>query len=282
MNFKQWLILSESSFFQITEEQKETIKNIAKKFKELKDSDREKIFYNNEVMNQEFAVIPFVDKKGNNRPIKVFINFREDSWADYDPSTHSINFTWEYITSNSELQLIQTLNHELGHAIDPKLYPDSKHQVSNKYYDHIKNLKSKPKPERQSGRMHYVEPIEVDAEGLSMKDHVMEYFKALKSKEDKQNFISELESWLKYHFNKQDDLSPPQVLANYHRSFMYAKFKPTLFRQYQKRFYKLIQELKANMDATRSIYDNISDDFHKPKDYQRIMYPPDNRETEEA
>jgi hypothetical protein len=274
MNFKQWLLLSESSFFKITPEQNQAVLDIAQRLSNLKDSDMEKLFYD-EMVDKEFGIIPF-----KNNQIKVFVNFDIDDLAAYHPEKNTITLTWNYIRKHNISQLIQTLIHELGHAIDPKLYPDSKHKVSGKYYDYVKQLRSAPN--QSSGRMHFVEPIEVDAEGLSMKNHVMEYFKALKSKEDKQNFINELESWLKYHFNKQDGYSPPQVLANYYRSFMYAKSKPTLFRQYQKRFYKLIQELKASMDATGSIYDNISDDFHKPKDYQRIMYPPDSRETEEA
>lgn len=280
MNFKEWLLLSESNFFQITDEQKQAVLNIAKRFKELKDSDKEKILYD-EMINQEFAVIPFIDKQGNNRPIKIFINFDIDGLAAYHPRQHIITFTWDYIRKNSELQIYQTLTHELGHAIDPKLYPNSKHKTSDKYYDYVKHLKSAPN--KKSSRMHFIEPIEVDAEGLSMSNHVIEYFKALKSIEEKQNFISELETWFKNHFNKKDNYSPPNVLSSYYRSFAYARSKPTLFRQYQKRFYKLIQILKANITMTGSDYNNISDDdYGHPKNYQRLIYPPDNSNVEEV
>ena len=69
MNFKHWLLITESSFFQITDEQKKAVLDIAQRLSNLKDSDIEKFIYD-EIANKEFGIIPFKD-----RPIKVFINF---------------------------------------------------------------------------------------------------------------------------------------------------------------------------------------------------------------
>lgn len=279
MNFKHWLILSESSFFQITDEQKKAILDIAERFSNLKDSDMEKFIYD-EIANKEFGIIPFKD-----RPIKVMINFdTHNTLAYYWISNHAISFNWNYIIQSSKLELNRTLTHELGHAIDPKLYPDSKHKVSDKYRSYVKDLKASL---NKSSRMHFVEPIEVDAEGLSMKNHIMEYFKALPTIKDKQDFIKELETWLKNYFTFNSQyLRLPEVLYHYDRSFIHAKSKPTLFKQYQKRFYKLIQDLKANIAATGSTYNTLLKDkenqYDHPNNYQRLMYPPDNSDVEEA
>ena len=279
MNFKHWLIISESSFFQITDEQKKAVLDIAQRLSNLKDSDIEKFIYD-EIANKEFGIIPFKD-----RPIKVFINFDIDGLAAYHPEKNTITLTWNYIRKHDVSQLNRTLTHELGHAIDPKLYPDSKHKVSDKYNNYVKQLRSAP--DQQSGRMHFVEPIEVDAEGLSMQNHVMEYFKALPTIKDKQDFIKELETWLKNYFTiNSQDLKLPEVLSHYDRSFIHAKSKPTLFKQYQKRFYKIIQDLKANIAATGSTYNTLLKDkenqYDHPNNYQRLMYPPDNSDVEEA
>lgn len=279
MNFKHWLLISESSFFQITDEQKKAVLDIAERFSNLKDSDMEKFIYD-EIANKEFGIIPFKD-----RPIKVMINFdTHNSLAYYWISNHAISFNWKYIIQSSKLELNRTLTHELGHAIDPKLYPDSKHKVSDKYRSYVKDLKASL---NKSSRMHFVEPVEVDAEGLSMQNHVMEYFKALPTIKDKQDFIKELETWLKNYFTiNSKDLHLPQILLHYDRSFIHAKSKPTLFRQYQKRFYKIIQDLKANIAATGSTYNILlkdkENDYDHPNNYQRLMYPPDNSDVEEA
>lgn len=239
----------------------------------------EKFIYD-EIANKEFGIIPFKD-----RPIKVMINFDIDGLAAYHPWKNTITLTWNYIRKHDVSQLNRTLTHELGHAIDPKLYPNSKHKVSDKYNNYVNQLRSAPN--QSSGRMHFVEPIEVDAEGLSMQNHIMEYFKALQTIKDKQDFIKELETWLKNYFTiNSKDLHLPQVLLHYDRSFIHAKSKPTLFKQYQKRFYKIIQDLKANIAVTGSTYNTLLKDkenhYDHPNNYQRLMYQPDNSDVEEA
>ena len=115
-----------------------------------------------------------------------------DANAYYDRRTLS----FFYFNGNSNKRIYtcdsaDVVTHELGHAIDPKLYPNSKHKVSDKYWSYLKELKASL---NKSSRMHFVEPIEVDAEGLSMKNHIMEYFKALRTIKNKQEFIKELET----------------------------------------------------------------------------------------
>ena len=171
--------------------------------------------------------------------------------------------------------LYKTLTHELGHAIDSKLKIFSKHKVSDKYNNYVKQHLSSP--DGDSERIHYVEPIEVDAEGLSMQNHVTEYFKALRTIKDKQDFIKELETWLKNYFTINSKDKPlPKVLSSYYWDFEHARSKPTLFRLYQKRFYKLIQDLKANIETTGSTYDTLfkgkENDSDHPANYQRSIY----------
>jgi len=277
MNFKHWLLITESSFFQITDEQKKAVLDIAQRLSNLKDSDMEKFIYD-EMFDKEFGTIPFKDSQ-----IKVFINFDKSGLAYHN--SYGIFLTWDYIKKNNVKDFYRTLTHELGHAIDPKSDPNSKHKISDKYKNYVKQLMSTP--DQQSGRMHFVEPVEVDAQGLAMQNHVMEYFKALPTIKDKQDFIKELETWLKNYFTiNSQDLKLPEVLSHYDRSFIHAKSKPTLFKQYQKRFYKLIQDLKANIAATGSTYNTLLKDkenhYDHPNNYQRLMYPPDNSDVEEA
>jgi hypothetical protein len=110
-----------------------------------------------------------------------------------------------------------------------------------------------------------------------MQNHVMEYFKALRTIKNKQEFIKELETWLKNYFTINSKDQPlPKVLSSYRMHFVHARSKPTLFRLYQKRFYKLIQDLKANIEATGSTYDNLfkgkENDSDHPANYQRSIY----------
>ena len=68
----------------------------------------------------------------------------------------------------------------------------------------------------------------------------------------------------------------PKVLSSYYWDFEHARSKPTLFRLYQKRFYKLIQDLKANIETTGSTYDTLfkgkENDSDHPANYQRSIY----------
>ena len=57
MNFKQWLILSESSFFKINDEQKKAVLDIAQKLNNLKGADFAMTAY--QYGNKEIGIIPY-------------------------------------------------------------------------------------------------------------------------------------------------------------------------------------------------------------------------------
>jgi hypothetical protein len=294
MNFKQWLILSESSFFKINDEQKKAVLDIVQKLKNLKGADFGMALH--QYGNKEIGIIPydypdsthstdsakdfddFIIPNLNvdiDRRLKVFIDFNNTKKsAEY--KSNVIFITWNYIQYYDVPTLYKTLTHELGHAIDSKLKPFSKHKVSDKYNNYVKQHLSSP-IDGDSERIHYIEPVEVDAEGLSMQNHVMEYFKALRTIKDKQEFIKELETWLKKYFTINSKDQPlPKVLSHYYWDFEHARSKPTLFRQYQKRFYKLIQDLKANIETTGNTYDTLfkgkENNSDHPANYQRSIY----------
>jgi len=296
MNFKQWLILSESSFFKINDEQKKAVLDIAQKLNNLKGADFAMTAYQygwetrtpDSLKDKEIGTIPydptfkvgdFIIPNLEDLRIKVYIDFyNHRTTAYYSHSsleTQGIYFSWKYIQYFDVKTLYNTLTHELGHAIDLKLKTFSNHKVSDKYDNYI--TKRSSLPDADSERIHYVEPIEVDAEGLSMQNHVTEYFKALRTIKDKQEFIKELETWLKNYFTINSKDQPlPKVLSSYRMDFVHARSKPTLFRLYQKRFYKLIQDLKANIETTGSTYDTLfkgkENDSDNPANYQRSIY----------
>ena len=290
MNFKQWLILSESSFFKINDEQKKAVLDIAQKLNNLKGADFAMTAY--QYGNKEIGIIPYdypdsTDSAKDfddfiipdlgidiDRRLKVIIDFYNPKKTAYYIN-NGIYLTWNFIQYYDVPTLYKTLTHELGHAIDSKLKIFSKHKVSDKYNNYVKQHLSSP--DGDSERIHYVEPIEVDAEGLSMQNHVTEYFKALRTIKDKQEFIKELETWLKNYLTiNSKDGALPKVLSSYYWDFEHARSKPTLFRLYQKRFYKLIQDLKANIETTGSTYDTLfkgkENDSDHPANYQRSIY----------
>ena len=295
MNFKQWLILSESSFFKINDEQKKAVLDIAQKLNNLKGADFAMTAYQygwetrnpESLKDKEIGEIPYDSTfKGvddfiipnldlEDLRIKVYIDFYNPQKTAYHTSNYGIFFTWNEIQYYDVTSLYKTLTHELGHAIDLKLKQFSRHKVSDKYRNYITKNWDVPNP--KSNRIHFVEPIEVDAEGLSMQNHVTEYFKALRTIKDKQDFIKELETWLKNYFTINSKNKPfPKVLSHYYWDFEHARSKPTLFRLYQKRFYKLIQDLKANIETTGSTYDTLfkgkENDSDHPANYQRSIY----------
>jgi hypothetical protein len=158
--------------------------------------------------------MPFVDAKGQNRPISIYIyiSARFDGFGGgYNPEKHLAFIDYEMLKDGVNVdELHHTYAHKIGHGLDPRLHPGSgfrdsrrNHQMWQRYAKNHADVEDKRKQAKLAGldpysiagpdsRIHYLTPKEFEAIGTELSQFVIDYFNGLKQN-DRRDLVEEME-----------------------------------------------------------------------------------------
>lgn len=165
----------------------------------------------------------------NENIINIILTKQNVAYFDKDDSSIYIPFS-----SKSIQHILNFSFHELGHVADPKIQKDK--GISD-YYKKIAQKLNRTDAEQSS----YVkEPVEFDAIGSNIDTIIKREFEKLKSIDEKERLIINLENWLKYNGEF------PYKNNNFD-FFDIWKTNKTLWKKLKQRVFNLTLELKAKL-----------------------------------